>query len=317
MIGDNWKIGFASFRTKQGFTFHPIKPKDWTPEEKLLETAFMFTLNQKARRKDTRLESFEYKGKKIKFYYFGERLENPTLVLFEGEIEGFRHLLLSLAIKRREREKRIGTHKEPLAWSMDEVVKSKKARIAHVLSHPDCSFIYLTLLKQGSMFWSDLLEACEELNPIPSSVDIREHLLLLNGVKLAGYTTPPSKVRELVKPRKILLPQRIPFQKVWKNINQRKLNTTSETIKRKTHKQNLKETAKEMSFITALLLDKKARRFFTKAEKTIYFNHKKVKDLLGEERIQILLEENYITKIVENDTERIYPLFFPILKFIP
>lgn len=325
-----WKIGFASWRTKRGYSFFPLHPKDWQPQQKLLETVFMLALNQKRRRKDSRLENIEFQGRNIHFYYFGDRMDAPTLILFEGNQKGLRHLLISLAIQRRAVKGEILENTPPLEalkrrignWNLQDILRSMKLRIVHTLSNYHRSFIYVTLLRHGEMDWNKLLEICEDLTPVPSALDIREHLLLLSGINLAGFKSARGLVKEKVKPIYRLIPSRKPPKRAWRNLETATLQKVKREAERimkdrlpKDGKPSVKEEAKNLTFTSSLLLDQKTRAFFSKIGEFSHFNREQIMKLLGKKTLRQLLDRGYL--LSEEDGEKIYPLFLPTLTVLP
>lgn len=327
MLNDNnWKIGFASWRSKSGYHFSPLQPKDWHPQQRLLETVFMLALNQKRRRKDSRLDKIEFQGRKIHFYYFGNRMDSPTLLLFEGTQNGLRHLLISLAIQRRRIRGENLKKRRPLRilrrkienWNLRDILRSKKLRIVHTLSNYHRSFIYVTLLHHGVMDWNELLETCEDLTPVPSALDIREHLLLLSGINLAGFKSAKGIVKEKVLPIRRLFPSRRPPKRAWRNLDRETLQRVKRGAKRKMKEllpkdssSSVKDVAKNLTFTSSLLLDQKNRVFFSKMADLSHFSRDQIVERIGKKTLRQLLDRDYL--LSEEGGEKIYPLFLPTL----
>lgn len=317
-----WKLGFASWKNKEGYDFQALRPQNWRPDQKLLETVFMFALNKKERRKDARIEVTGFEGRELLFYYFGNKTKDPTVIIYEGngriDKEHARHLLMSLAIKIREAfyEKEEKLKFKRKRW-METVLKGGNARIAHVLSHYPRSFTYTTLLERGAMYQSEILEECEELKPMPSSLDIREYLLLLSGVTLAGFKSKKGTTREKVYPRRIILPYRkISPRRTWESIRKETQSKIKNTAKEKQERLSLNSTknmAKEMSLIASLLLNQKVRSLFLRMKRGEHFGRREVEKLIGKEKLRQLIDEDFVVSIELDKEERIYPLFLPVL----
>lgn len=312
------KLGVAKWQTKAGYTFSSITTPEWTPKQSLLETIFMFCLNQKARRKDTVLESIEFEGRNIFYYYFGDRLENPTILIFEGKQKGIRHILTSFAIKRRREKKREIDipYWKGMEKNIRELLNSKKMRVVHTLSYYPISFLYLTLLKQGALYWSELLEISERLKPIPSSVDIREYLLLLNGINLVGYKSAKGEVREQIFPRKVIVPKR-KIAQGRQNLADDDLFQNAINEPRKEKKtilsKNIEKEAKELTFTASLLFQSQTRSLFSKIESKRVLTYTEGMNNIGKKVLTKLIKKKYLIK----KEGKIFPRFTPRLVYVP